>query len=197
MPIINNSLYSEEYYEQILKMLEDPSVIKMLWLYMAGMIAVSLIICFCIAKSSKISKKYIFFGLLGIGGVFIVICRAMAKSVDLSPHFMWLGLLGIYGIIILAVAMTITSYKKYSSEAGKDSQYRQTGSMDKKEENVWSNEWEKRYEEGRKSREEAKNEGYNLNGEYHSHDNGTICLSCGAAVAAGVKICPRCGNRVR
>lgn len=191
-----NSLYSEEYYEQIMKMLEDPSVLRMLWIYMVGMILVSLIICFCIAKSSKISKKYTFFGLLGITGVFIVICRSMAKSVGLSPYFMWLGLLGIYGMIILAVAMTLTTFKKYST-ANKNNQYPSQDVREKKEENLWANDWERRYEEARQSREHEQNKGYNLNGEYHEQDNGTICLNCGAAVAAGEKICPRCGNQVR
>ena len=60
-----------------------------------------------------------------------------------------------------------------------------------------SESWEQRYEEGRRSREEEQTRGYNLNGEYHESDNGTICLSCGAAVAPGETVCPRCGNRVR
>jgi len=195
MPMLN-SLYSEEYYEQIMKMLDDPSVLKMLWIYMAGMILVSLIICFCIAKSSKLSKKYTLFGLLGMGGVFIVICRSMAKSVDLSPYFMWLGLLGIYGMIILAVVMTLATFKKYST-ANKNNQYPPKGSREKKEENLWANDWERRYEESRQTKEEEQAKGYNLNGEYYKQDNGTICLNCGAAVAAGEKICPRCGNQVR
>lgn len=191
-----NSLYSEEYYEQIMKMLEDPAVLKILWIYMAGMILVSLVLCFCIAKSSKLSKKYTFFGFLGIGGVFIVICRSMAKSVGLSPHFMWLGLLGIYGMIILAVAMTVTTFKKYSA-VSKNNPYPPEEDREKKEENIWANDWEKRYEEARQNKEDAQAQGYNLNGEYNKQDNGTICLNCGAAVAAGEKICPHCGNQVR
>lgn len=189
------SLYSEEYYEQIMKMLEDPAVLKMLWIYMAGMIVVSLILCFCIAKSSKLSKKYTLFGFLGMGGVFIVICRSMAKSVGLSPYFMWLGLLGIYGMIILAVVMTVTTFKKYST-ASKNNQYPSQNNGEKKEENIWVNDWEKRYEEARQNKETEQSERYNKN-QGEEQDNGTICLNCGAAVAAGEKICPRCGNQVR
>lgn len=185
-----NSLYSEEYYEQVMKMLEDPAILKMLWIYMVGMIVVSLILCFCIAKSSKLSKKYTLFGFLGMVGVFVVICRSMAKSVGLSPYFMWLGLLGIYGMIILAVAMTVTTFKKYST-ASKNNPYSSQGNVEKKEENLWANDWEKRYEEARQKKENEQEE-YS-----QEQDNGTICLSCGSAVAAGEKICPRCGNQVR
>lgn len=191
-----SSLYSEEYYEQIWKMLEDPSVLRMLYIYAAGMIIISILICFFIARSSKLSKKYSFFGFMGIVGVFIVICRAMAKSVDLSPHFMWLGLIGIYGIIIMAIIMSVTSYKKYTSGENRNDQYRQPDEKTGKDDGSWGSEWERRYEEGR-NRKEDQSQGYNLNGEYHEHDNGTICLNCGAAVAAGEKICPRCGNQVR
>ena len=207
-----SSLYSEEYYEQIMEMLEDPAVLKMLWIYMAGMILVSLILCFCIAKSSKLSKKYTFFGFLGMGGVFIVICRSMAKSGGLSPYFMWLGLLGIYGMIILAVAMTVTTFKKYST-ASKNNQYPPQDNGEKKEENIWANDWEKRYEEARQNKESEQTGRYNLNEEYNKEqcnkgeyynkeqygvqDNGTICLNCGAAVAAGEKVCPHCGNQLR
>jgi len=193
---MSNSLYSEEYYEQIMKMLEDPAVLKILWIYMAGMILVSLVLCFCIAKSSKLSKKYTFFGFLGMGGVFIVICRSMAKSVGLSPHFMWLGFLGIYGMIILAVAMTVTTFKKYSA-ISKNNPYPHQDDRKKKEETIWTNDWEKRYEEARQTKESTQTEGYTFSRGYDKEDNGTICLNCGAAVEAGEKICPHCGNQVR
>lgn len=191
-----SSLYSEEYYEQILKMLGDPSVLRMLWIYAAGMMIISLVLCFFIARSSKLSKKYTFFGFLGMVGVFVVICRAMAKSVGLSPHFMWLGLIGIYGIIIMAIIMSMASFKKYSNGGNQNDQYKQPDEKKEKDSNLWGSDWERRYEEGR-NREEHQSQGYNLNGEYHEHDNGSICLNCGAAVAAGEKICPRCGNQVR
>ena len=157
-----SSLYSEEYYEEILKLLEDPSVLQILWIYAIAMTVISLIVCFFVAKSSKLSKKYTFFGLLGMVGIFIVICRAMAKSVDLSPHFMWLGLIGIYGIIIMAIIMSVISFRKYNNvenNSGQSGQYYR--SNDSKED---ISDWEKRYEEGRKSREDYP-QGYSLNGE--------------------------------
>lgn len=193
-------VYSEEYMEQILELFQDPAVLGIMTVYAVVLIAISLIVCYFIARSSKISKKYVFFGFLGVTGILIVVCRAMAKSVDLSPHFMWLGLLGIYGIIIMAVIMAVTSYRKMGTAGQnpyeKEREGRSQGNAGRQG-HPYQTEWERKYEEGRREREEEQKQGYNLNGTYYEHDSGTICLNCGAAVAAGEKICPRCKNQVR
>ena len=128
---------SEEYVQKILELMNNPQIMKMFYLYFAGMILVSLLVCFLITSSSKLPKKYILFGLLGVTGIMIVICRAMAASAGMSPHI------------------------------------------------------------HPQNKNEEEKQGYNLNGTYHEHDSGTICLNCGSAVEAGETICPHCGNRVR
>ena len=98
---------SEEYVQKILEFMNNPQIMKMFYLYFAGMILVSLLVCFLITSASKLPKKYILFGLLGVTGIMIVICRAMAASAGMSPHFMWLGLFGFYGIIAVATIMVV------------------------------------------------------------------------------------------
>lgn len=171
-------LYSEELIEEMIEMLQDTAVLKWMLFYCVIMFLICFVSCFFIARSAKLPKTYTLFGFLGMSGVMIVICRSIAKSKGLSPYFMWLGLLEIYGVFLLM----IISYFSVKKKTSQDSTYQ--------------SEWEKQYEAGKKEREEQKR-GYNLNGEYHEYDRGTICLNCGAAVGPGEKICPRCKNQVR
>ena len=105
-------------------------------------------------------------------GIMIVICRAMAASAGMSPHFMWLGLFGFYGIIAVAIIMVVRSANGEKNQPIDMNIHPQ-------------------------NKNEEEKQGYNLNGTYHEHDSGTICLNCGSAVEAGETICPHCGNRVR
>ncbi|MEI3227111.1 MAG: hypothetical protein V8S39_08595 [Lachnospiraceae bacterium] len=163
---------SEEYVQKILELMNNPQIMKMFYLYFAGMILVSLLVCFLITRASKLPKKYILFGLLGVTGIMIVICRAMAASAGMSPHFMWLGLFGFYGIIAVAIIMVVRSANGEKNQPVDMNIHPQ-------------------------NKNEEEKQGYNLNGTYHEHDSGTICLNCGSAVEAGETICPHCGNRVR
>lgn len=171
-------LYSEELMEEMMELLKDTAVLKWMLFYYVIMLFVCLVFCFFIARSAKLPKTYTLFGILGVSGIMIVICRSIAKSKGLSPYFMWLGLLNFYGIIILFLVSVFHPAKKMP----KDSAYQ--------------SEWERQYEAGKKEREE-QTRGYNLNGEYHEYDKGTICLNCGAAVGPGERICPRCKNQVK
>lgn len=185
------NLYSEEYMKLAEEILTNPSLMRAFLFSMVVSMVVGVIICFVITKASKLHIGYTAFGLLGTMGIFIVLCRSMAKTAGTSGYFMWLGLLGMYGVIIMAIIMIVSSTKRMKEQMKKGNQngpYNQgTGS--------YSNDWERQYEEGKKENEEQQ--GYNLNGEHVEPDHGTICLSCGTAVAAGEKNCPRCGNKVK
>lgn len=48
---------SEEYVQKILEFMNNPQIMKMFYLYFAGMILVSLLVCFLIYKCFKASEK--------------------------------------------------------------------------------------------------------------------------------------------
>jgi ribosomal protein S27AE len=194
--------------ELVQQILTDPATMRVFLITMAVYVVISLIVCFIIAKTSKLHIGYTAFGLIGTTGIFVVLCRSMAKSAGVSGYFMWLGLLGVYGVVIMAVVMIVKSMQRVKNQMndmnnmngrnGENGQDRGDSyhSGSNSETGSYSSDWERQYEEGRREREEQQS-GYNLNGEHVEQDHGTICLNCGAAVAPGEKTCPRCGNKVK
>jgi hypothetical protein len=179
----------EEYYQMLNQIMQDKTLRMEFLISAFVMFVICILVCFFIAKKAGISKKYAFFGLLGMAGILIVLCRVMAKSAGISPYFMWLGLFGFYGA---ALMFGIWFFKTSARASGN---YGAQQDTEQKEDN-WSSEWQRRYDEGRRAREEMQN-GTGFEEKQQGEDRGCICLNCGAAVAAGVKICPRCGEKVK
>lgn len=176
-------------YAEILKMAaETPGVVMMMLFLSLISMGICALICYFMAKSAGLSKKYTFWGILGVTGIMVVLCAIMAKSGNMPKAFMFLGFLGIYGIIIMVILMAV--FSKIGNKQDSSTMYH--GERD-----GYQSEWQRQYDQMRNNDNQHNNEGdndegYNLNGVYHESEKGKICLNCGAAVAAGVKICPRC-----
>lgn len=142
---------------------------------LAIMVIFCMVMCFAMAKGTKLSLGYTFLGLLGMTGVLMMFCRGIAAKSGASRHCMWLGLLGVMGVILTVVITVHRSVHGYTN-------------------NTKNNDTTGTYENYDSDGQETH--GYNLNGEYYSNNKGRICLNCGAAVAAGEKACKRCGSRI-